>query len=107
MFENINDKYSVIITNPPYIKSGDIGGLQTEVKDYEPRIALDGGTDGLDFYRRIAAGVKPHLFKGGVVFCEVGEGQAEDVAKLFGNEFSVGIFNDLEGVARIVKAVLL
>lgn len=107
LFENINDKYSVIITNPPYIKSGDIGGLQTEVKDYEPHIALDGGTDGLDFYRRIAAGVKPHLFKGGVVFCEVGEGQAEDVAKLFGNEFSVGIFNDLEGVARIVKAVLL
>ena len=107
LFENINDKVSVIITNPPYIKSGDIGGLQTEVKDYEPRIALDGGEDGLDFYRRIATDVKPRLFKGGVVFCEVGEGQAEEVAKLFGNEFSVEIFNDLQGVARIVKAVLL
>lgn len=107
LFNDIKDKFSVIITNPPYIKSGDIPTLQTEVKDFEPHIALDGGDDGLDFYRRIAADAESHLFKGGAVFCEVGDGQAEEVAKLFGKKFLVEIFNDLEGVARIVKAVLL
>lgn len=107
LFENIDGKFSVIITNPPYIPSGDIDGLQREVKDFEPHIALDGGDDGLDFYKRIIADCKKHLYDGGIVLCEVGASQARDVAELFGRDYATEIFKDLEGVERMVKAVLL
>ena len=107
LFNDINGKFSVIISNPPYIKSGDIERLQTEVKDFEPRIALDGGIDGMDFYNRIAKEAKSRLYKGGTIFLEVGEGQANAVADAFGSDYYVEIYKDLQGVERIVKAVLL
>lgn len=107
LFDNIEGKFSVILSNPPYIKTSDIDGLQREVKDYEPKLALDGGEDGYDFYRRIAADADNHLYKGGVIFLEVGEGQADVVAAMFSDRYIVDVYQDLSGIKRIVKAVLL
>ena len=106
MFENIDGKFDVIISNPPYIKSGDIQKLQTEVKDFEPSLALDGGEDGLDFYRIIAANARGYLNEKGTVFLEVGEGQAESVKNMF-DGFFVDVIKDLNGVDRIIKAVMI
>lgn len=100
LFENIIGRFDVIVTNPPYIPTADIETLQREVKDYEPRLALDGGADGLDFYRRIAAGYKEHLTENGVLFAEFGAGQSEALKEIFpGAE----IIKDLEGNDRILK----
>ncbi len=107
LYEGIEEKFDVIISNPPYIKTQDIDGLDEVVKNFEPRLALDGGVDGLDFYRRIARGAKARLNDGGRVFLEVGDGQAEDVAKMFDGEFETAIIKDICGKDRIVKAVLL
>ena len=80
-----NDKEDDInLANPPYIPSGEIASLDREVADYEPRIALDGGADGLDFYRRIAAGAGEKLNPGGVMIFEAGKGEAEAVDAIFG-----------------------
>ena len=70
------------MSNPPYIKSEDIEKLDLEVKNYDPRLALDGGNDGLDFYRKIVADAPKHLKSGGFLFFEVGQGQAGDVQKI-------------------------
>ena len=75
-----DDKFDVIISNPPYIKSADMETLQSEVKNFEPKIALDGGEDGLDFYRLIAKNCKEYLRYGGKVFLECCLGQAQDIA---------------------------
>ncbi len=104
MFENIDGKFDVIISNPPYIKSGDIAGLQTEVKDYEPTLALDGGEDGLDFYRIIAENAREHLTEKGILFLEVGADQADSVKDMF-DGFFVDVIKDISGVERIIKAV--
>lgn len=106
LFENIDGKFSMIITNPPYIKSEDIERLQTEVRDFEPKIALDGGEDGLDFYRKIATQSKPRLFDGGVVLAEIGAEQGEAVKNLFEeNGFTAKVFKDISGNDRVVAAV--
>lgn len=103
-------KYDIIVSNPPYIKSGDIEKLDNEVKKYDPRLALDGGEDGLDFYRRIAQEVPAKLAKKGWLFLEVGKGQADDVCALlqengFDNVASVKDYNKIERVVygRISK----
>lgn len=75
-------KFDFIISNPPYIESEVIPTLQTEVKDHEPMMALDGGEDGLDFYRQIAIEAPSHLKKGGVLMMEIGYNQGEAVCKL-------------------------
>jgi release factor glutamine methyltransferase len=74
--------FDVIVCNPPYIPTGDIAGLDGSVKDYEPHMALDGGTDGLDFYRVIAPKWRPSLRLGGALLFEVGIGQAPDVEEI-------------------------
>ena len=75
-------KFNLIVSNPPYIPTGDIPGLDVSVKDYEPHEALDGGTDGLDFYRAIAVNFKDALTKNGMLAFECGMGQApQDVYK--------------------------
>ena len=84
IFAEIDKKYDIILANPPYIPSGEIASLDREVADYEPRIALDGGADGLDFYRRIAAGAGEELNPGGVMIFEAGKGEAEAVDAIFG-----------------------
>ena len=106
VFGGVTEKYSVIISNPPYIKSEDINGLSVSVKNYEPRLALDGGADGLNFYRIIARESKNNLFDGGLLFLEVGIGQADDVVALLKEAgFSeIVVKNDMEGVARMIKA---
>ena len=75
-------KFDFIISNPPYIESEVIPTLQTEVKDHEPMMALDGGVDGLDFYKRIAEESPSHLKKGGVLMMEIGYNQGEAVCQL-------------------------
>ncbi len=105
LFENISDKFDVIISNPPYIKSGDISSLDDEVKSFEPMLALDGGEDGLFVYRRISDGIGDKLTSGGILFLELGIDQAESVKKMFEKEFDVEIIKDINGIERILKAV--
>ena len=84
LFDEIDKKYDLIFANPPYIPSHDIDGLDAEVKDFEPKRALDGGTDGLDFYRRIAAEYGAHLNDGGTLLLEAGIGEADAIDRIFG-----------------------
>lgn len=106
LYGDLTDKFDVIVSNPPYIKSEDIQNLDGVVKDYEPHIALDGGADGLDFYRRICAGAKDRLNEKGLLFLEAGIGQAEDIKNMLEKDFSVEIIKDISGVDRIIKAEL-
>jgi len=97
--------FDLILSNPPYIPTQDCETLQPEVMR-EPRMALDGGKDGLDFYRRIADGAGEHLNPGGMIAVELGVGEAEDVAELFRRAglADVEIRKDLYGVERMVGA---
>jgi release factor glutamine methyltransferase len=85
LLDGIEGPFDLVVSNPPYIPSGDIAGLAAEVRRYDPRVALDGGEDGLDFYRRITAGLT--RVRAGCVIFEVGAGQAEDVALLLEQAF--------------------
>ena len=104
--DGVDRKFDVIISNPLYIKSADIEGLQKEVKDFEPILALDGGIDGYDFYKLIAANAAAHLNENGTLFLECGIGQAEDVVSMLKGFSRVEIIKDYENIDRIVKAVL-
>ncbi|GAW68652.1 n5-glutamine S-adenosyl-L-methionine-dependent methyltransferase [Geoanaerobacter pelophilus] len=84
-------RFDMVVSNPPYITSTDLASLQQEVRDFEPVGALDGGGDGLDFYRRITADAPAHLNPGGWLLFEVGAGQAGDVLELLN---SCGFTND-------------
>jgi release factor glutamine methyltransferase len=75
--------FDLIISNPPYIPSAEIATLQPEVRDFDPRGALDGGADGLDFYRKLAMESKPFLKPGGKIMLEFGDGQADAIRKIF------------------------
>lgn len=106
LFEKVRGKFDIIVTNPPYIPTATIETLQREVRDYEPRLALDGGKDGLDFYRRIAEGAPKRLVRGGMLIMEVGEGEAKEVVKLFKNCNYSMIVKDFNGIDRYVKIVM-
>lgn len=83
LFEDLKKrKFNIIVSNPPYIPTSILSSLQREIYDYEPLIALDGGDDGLDFYRRIITQAPVHLKKKGAVFLEIGYNQAADLEKL-------------------------
>lgn len=103
LFSRVHGRFNLIVCNPPYIKSGEIPYLQSEVKDYEPRIALDGGEDGLEFYRRLSKEVTRYITRGGMLMLEVGEGQAEEVLKLFPKRDYAMIVKDFSGVERFLK----
>jgi release factor glutamine methyltransferase len=77
------EEFDLIVSNPPYIPSGEIRSLQPEVRDFEPRQALDGGSDGLDYYRRLAAEAAPWLRSGGRLMVEFGVGQADSLREVF------------------------
>ncbi len=100
--------FDVIACNPPYIPSGDIPGLDPSVKDYEPHEALDGGEDGLDFYRSVASKWKGAIRLGGRLLFEVGMGQATDVeAILSQNGFEdIQTFPDTQGILRVVEGTI-
>lgn len=103
LFEKIGERYDVIVSNPPYIASEVISGLEDEVKKYEPLIALDGGEDGLLYYRKIITGSVDHLKKGGVLFLETGCDQADDVSSLMKTYFTdIRVIKDYSGNDRIV-----
>ena len=106
MFEGITGTFGVIISNPPYIPTADIAGLDREVKDHEPALALDGGEDGLDFYRIIAEKAGEYLAPGGRIFLEAGIGQAQAVADML-NGFDTKIIKDMQGIDRIICGVKL
>ncbi|MBQ8395144.1 MAG: peptide chain release factor N(5)-glutamine methyltransferase [Clostridia bacterium] len=105
LFENLPEKFDLIISNPPYIPSADIELLQREVRDYEPRLALDGGADGLDIYRRIAETAMSRLTPEGVLLMEVGIGEAQEIVKLFKDNTYAMIAQDFNGVDRYVKII--
>jgi release factor glutamine methyltransferase len=99
------ERFDMIVSNPPYIPAADIATLQQEVRGYEPVGALDGGADGLDFYRQITAGAADHLNQGGWLLFEVGAGQSTDVLELLKNNgFSADCFTtpDPAGIERVV-----
>lgn len=98
------EKFDLIVSNPPYIPSAELSELQTEVQ-HEPVLALDGGLDGLDFYRRIAHEAPAHLSEGGSLYLEVGANEAQEVLKLLRENIDgadSGIRKDLCGIERIV-----
>ncbi len=100
--------FDVIACNPPYIPSGDIPGLDPSVRDYEPHTALDGGADGLEFYRSVASKWKGALRLGGRLLFEVGMGQAPDVERILGqNGFEeITSFQDTQGIWRVVSGTI-
>lgn len=103
MSMDIEGKYDCIVSNPPYIKSGVIPGLQKEVREYEPLTALDGGEDGLDFYRRIITAAAQTLEDNGILAFETGHDQAEAVSDLMASDFCrIEIVKDLCGIDRVV-----
>lgn len=100
------EKYDLIASNPPYIPRRDLASLQREVQR-EPMLALDGGMDGLDLYRRITAEAADHLNPGGYLYLEVGIGEAEPVLEMVTKNIQcaqAGVLNDLCGIPRIVWA---
>lgn len=109
MFNALGDnaRFDVIVSNPPYIESDIIKTLQTEVKDHEPLLALDGGEDGLDFYRIIARDAAKYLDANGVLALEIGCDQGDAVKALLentGNYVAVSVLKDLNGLDRVVIA---
>lgn len=103
--ENISETFDLIISNPPYIRSAVIPELDENVRNFDPILALDGGDDGLQAYKKIISSIYPFLNKGGIVLFEIGFDQAEDVMRL-GKEsrFSVkDVHADLSGQPRVVE----
>ncbi|MDE7083309.1 MAG: peptide chain release factor N(5)-glutamine methyltransferase [Clostridia bacterium] len=105
LFRNVRGRFNIIVCNPPYIKSSEIPTLQKEVREYEPKVALDGGEDGLEFYRRLVADVRQYLVKGGMLIMECGEGQVNDILQIFHKRDYAIVLKDLAGVERFVKIV--
>ncbi len=105
LFDNITETFDVIMANPPYIPTGEILSLMPEVRDFEPENALDGGADGLDFYRKITEQVKGYLNPGGYVYMEIGYDQGEAVSELMRNAgfTEVEVIKDLARNDRVVK----
>ncbi len=106
LFSNINEKFDLIYSNPPYIKSCEIENLQVEVKDYEPRLALDGGEDGLFFYRSIIKSSPEFLNHKGFLVFEIGHDEAEDICNLMKDKFEVEVYKDLNNLDRVVVGQL-
>ncbi len=102
-----NEYFDLIVSNPPYIPTDCLPGLQAEVRDYEPRPALDGGPDGLDVIRRIVDQAGAYLKDGGRLFLEIGDGQADQVAGALerrGGLGDISVIRDYCGVDRVIEA---
>lgn len=105
LFDNLTDKYDMIISNPPYIRTEEIVKLMPEVRDYEPYNALDGREDGLYFYRKIVEQAQDYLNSDGYLYLEIGYDQGEEVAKLMREAgfTEVEVLKDLAHNDRVVK----
>ena len=106
IFEKINNKYDIIVSNPPYIKTEDIKTLEKNVKDYEPILALDGGKSGLIFYEKITNNAIKYLNKNGYLMFEIGYDQAKEVKNIMENNnfYNITVLKDLSGLDRVVFA---
>ncbi|MFV0364154.1 MAG: peptide chain release factor N(5)-glutamine methyltransferase, partial [Suipraeoptans sp.] len=108
LFEKVDGKYDIIVSNPPYIKSDEIDTLEDEVRLYDPRIALDGSEDGLEFYRKIVDDAGKYLNPGGFLMVEVGSDQARKVDLIMKDEGFENIYirRDMSGLDRVVCATI-
>ena len=106
LFGGVRGRYNLITANPPYVRSAEIASLPKDVRDFEPHLALDGGVDGLDYYRRIAEKINRYIVRGGMCILECGEGQAQEIIRIFRTvarcDFAM-VVRDLAGVERVVK----
>jgi release factor glutamine methyltransferase len=106
--EAISDTFDVVAANPPYLSAAEMAALATEVRDHDPKGALDGGPDGLSAYRRIAPQVRKVLRRGGIALFEIGPGQAEAVLRLLAAAGLAAegqcLWQDLSGRPRVVGA---
>lgn len=109
LFEKVDGKFDIIVSNPPYIKTEVIDTLMPEVKDFEPMMALDGTEDGLYFYRKIILDAKKHLNRGGQLFFEIGYDQGKEVSDLMceAGYVNVEVAKDLAGLDRVVYGTFL
>lgn len=107
MFENVRDRYDMIVSNPPYIPTEEIGTLMREVRDHEPMLALDGSDDGLAFYRWLAKDSGEYLEPDGMLLMEIGWNQADAVTELLASAGfrDIHVKKDLAGLDRVVYAV--
>lgn len=107
LFENIGGKFDVIVSNPPYIPSGEIPDLMEEVREHDPLQALDGGEDGLFFYKKIISRAGDYLCKGGMLFFEIGCSQGKAVSELMAaaGYREVKVCQDLSGLDRVVSGI--
>ena len=106
LFSNIKESFDLIYSNPPYIKSDEIEKLQVEVRKHEPRLALDGGEDGLHFYRKIIEKAPEYLNDRGYLVFEIGHDEAKDICALMENKFDVEVIKDLSKLDRVVVGQL-
>lgn len=108
LFDNIIDKYDIIVCNPPYIKTSDLESLEIEVRDFDPILALDGGKDGLDFYRKIIKSAVQFLNTDnglGTIYFEIGVGQSDSICKMLEKDFeNIQIIKDYSGIDRFIIA---
>ena len=106
LFAEVQGQYDMILSNPPYIEKAVVETLEEEVRIHEPRMALDGGEDGLDFYRKITAESVQYLREGGQLLFEIGYDQGEAVSALMKEHFAeVRLIQDLAGLDRVVSGV--
>ena len=106
LFDKVSGKFDLIYSNPPYIKSSEIENLQLEVKDHEPRLALDGGIDGLYFYREIIKEAPNYLNNNGFLVFEIGYDEAEDISLIMKKNFDTTIYKDLNHLDRVIVGQL-
>ena len=107
LFEQVAERYDLIVSNPPYIRTKAIEELEEEVRLHDPMIALDGKEDGLYFYRKITEKSREHLKQGGCLLFEIGYDQGEDVAKMMEKAgfTEVTVKKDLAGLDRVVSGM--
>ena len=108
LYEKVTGKFDLLVSNPPYIERKVIPTLMEEVREYDPYIALDGGEDGLDFYRRIIGGAQDYLKRGGQILMEIGSGQAQAVSELLREAGfkEIDVCRDFAGLDRVVSGRL-
>lgn len=108
LYEKVTGKFDLLVSNPPYIERKVIPTLMEEVREYDPYIALDGGEDGLDFYRRIIGGAQGYLKRGGQILMEIGSGQAKAVSELLREAGfkEIDVCRDFAGLDRVVSGRL-